>query len=313
MQEMNIRFVAERILRGWMTLAALAALFMLLVLAGLPFQRPAYNVIMTVVPAPNDQSEPQNTAGAFTSLLGLGGAQGNSNYLRYQKLLISPIVAQRMDQKYGMVRYVYSQSWDKENNRWRVPQTFRSVFLGWIFALSHVPVWSPPDAVALSDYMTGNLQIVPSTQNDIVTISMKSGDVAFARRVMLAAHTEANAVLRDQVARRGRQQVAYLQGKLAQTTVSDYRATLLQILSAQEKTVMLTQTDAFFAAEILSPPTASATPVSPRPLLSMFVACLVGILVGMALVIFLGPDWWQKLIQKILLAGRGAYSASRAP
>jgi capsular polysaccharide biosynthesis protein len=128
---------------------------------------------------------------------------------------------------------------------------------------------------------------------------MESTDVDFARRLMLAAHEQANIVLRDQQAQRARQQVQYLQQKLAQITVSDYRLSLLQILSAQETTLMLTQTDASFAAEILDPPVAPTTPVSPRPVLSLFVAMLVGTLVGAMIVIFLGPDWWRRPLRFI--------------
>jgi uncharacterized protein involved in exopolysaccharide biosynthesis len=134
-------------------------------------------------------------------------------------------------------------------------------------------------------------------QSDIVNISVQHPDPVFARRLMLMAHQEANEVLRDQVAVRAAQQVEYLQQKLLQTTVQDYRQTLLSLLSAQEKTLMLTKTSAPYAAEILTPPTSSPRPVAPRPVFGIAVSILVGILVGVSVVVFFGPNWFQKLLR----------------
>lgn len=297
MQEFNISMLMDRALRGWRTPVAFAAIFVLCVLIMLPGQKPVYSVTMTVMPAPNEQTGTTgNSGGALTTLLGFAGAADNSNYSRYQKLLISPVVAQRMEDHHGMLRYVFASNWDKQAQKWVPTENLRTALLGWLLRLANLPTWSPPNAATLAKFLEGTLLIVPSTQTDIVTITMNDRDVAFATRVMLAAHQEANAVLRDQVASRARQQVVYLQSKLAQTTVADYRATLLQILSAQEKTLMLTQTDASFAAQILSPPVAAPTPVSPRPVLSVFVAGLAGGLIGTMIVIFLGPNWWQQAL-----------------
>ena len=299
MPVLDIRQFVERLRLGWRTPLLLAGFAVAYTLLTLPMQRPTYRVTMLVVPAPNEQSATTSSAGLSALLSFSGNTQSSSSYTRYQKLLVSPVVAEAMDKKYGMVRYVFASYWDKEKRAWVAPSTLRGVLLGWLFQLSHVPLWSQPDATSLAAYLEGNLLIVPAARNDILTISMTNSDVAFAKKVMLAAHEQANIVLRDQVAQRARQQVLYLQQKLAQTTVSDYRLTLLQILSAQEKTLMLTQTDASFAAEILDPPIASPTPVSPRPVLSLFVAVLVGGLVGSILVVFCGPDWWQRFRRQI--------------
>jgi uncharacterized protein involved in exopolysaccharide biosynthesis len=294
MPVLDIRQFVERLRLGWRTPLLLVGIAVVYTLLTLPLQKPTYRVTMLVVPAPNEQSTTTGTGGLSALLSFAGNTQSSSNYTRYQKLLVSPVVAEAMDKKYGMIRYVFASYWDKERRIWVAPNTLRGFLLGWLFQLSHVPAWSPPDATSLATYLEDNLLIVPAVRNDILTISMTNSDVAFAKKVMLAAHEQANIVLRDQVARRAHQQVLYLQEKLTQTTISDYRQTLLQILSTQEKNLMLTQTNASFAAEILDPPVASQIPVAPRPILSMFVAVLAGGLVGSIIVVFCGPDWWQR-------------------
>ena len=298
MQEFNISTILTRMRQGWRTPLVFAVILALFTLATLSGAKPVYRVTMTVVPAPSDQSaQTVASGGALSTLLGLNSG-GNVNYARYQKLLSSTVVAQRLQDKYGMLQFVFRGSWDAKRQVWVPHYQLRDYLLGWLLRWSNVPTWSPPSITTLALYLQSSLVIIPSTGSDIVTISMDSSDVDFATRLMLTAHEQANQVLRDQVAKRANQQVAYLQGKLGETSVQDYRVTLLAILGNEEKTLMLTQTDASYAAEILSPPIASATPIAPRPVLSMFVAVLVGVLAGLAVVIFLGPLWWLNLLDR---------------
>lgn len=297
-KEFTIGTVIERTRRGWLIPVTFAMAGIIVMLVALPFSVPRYTVSMIVVPPPSDQQQ-SNASGALSGLLSIAGgtaAQSGNNYLRYQKLLVSVAVAERMQEKHGMLQYAFSSQWDAKDKRWVQPWSLRTMLLGWIFRLAHVPVWTPPDATTLAAFLEANIVVVPSTVNDLVIISMTNPDPAFAKRILLTAHTEANLVLRDMVARHASQQVNYLQNKLAGVSVADYRATLLQILSAQEKTLMMTQTDAPFAADIASPPVASNVPTSPRPLLYIALAALIGALTGETLLVFLGPDRIRRAI-----------------
>jgi uncharacterized protein involved in exopolysaccharide biosynthesis len=300
MQEFSIGTLLKRARRGWYTPVVFAAVLGTLTVLTLMGSNPVYRVTMTVVPAPSDQGTESmaSSSGTLTAFLGLANG-GNVNFTRYQKLLSSTVVAQRLQDKYGMLQLVFATNWDAQRHVWVPHATLRNYLLDWLLKLSNLPTFSPPDATALAHYLGSQLIIVPGVANDIVTISMDSGDVVFAKRVMLAAHEQANQVLRDQVARRAQMQSSYLEGKLSQVSVADYRATLLAMLANQQKTLMLTQTDASYAGEILSPPVASATPVAPRPVLGLFVAVMVGILSGLAVVIFVGPDWWRAPLARL--------------
>jgi uncharacterized protein involved in exopolysaccharide biosynthesis len=310
MQEFSFGTLLRRAILGWRTPVIFAAVLVMLSMATLLGSRPVYRVSMTVVPAPSDQGgQTMTSTGTLSTLLGLGTG-GNVNYARYQKLLSSTAVAQRLQDRYGMLQYVFRAYWDADRKIWVQRKTMRDYLLGWLLRLSNVPTWAPPDINALASFLDNELTVLPMQNSDIVTISMDNPDVSFAKRVMLAAHEQANEVLRDQIARRARMQVAYLQGKLAETSVQDYRATLLAMLGNQEKTLMLTQTDASYAAEILSAPIASSTPVAPRPVLTVFVAGFVGVLTGLAVVIFFGPDWWRNLLERSRI-GRAVISRKK--
>lgn len=306
-QELNLKQLFDRALAGWKTPIAFSVLAVIITIILLSRSGPIYEVRMSVVPAPSSQTEMGSSnpgGGGLGALLGVMGGQTNSAYTRYQNLLTSTAVAERMQRKHDMLHVVYANYWDAKQRKWVPPQTLRGVLLGWLFSLSGVPLWTPPDITDLASYLESTLVIIAPVQSDIVTISVRDPDPAFATRLMLMAHQEANEVLRDQVAIRATQQVAYLQQKLSQTTVQDYRATLLALLSTQEKTLMLTQTSAPYAAEILSPPVAPLTPVAPRPVFSMALAILVGALVGVSVAVLFGPDWFQRLRGALLALRR---------
>ena len=269
---------------------------------------------MTVVPAPASQSAiaAGGTGSALSSLFSFGITQTSSDYVRYQQLMSSTIVAERLQQKYGMLQYVFSGAWDPQKKAWKESITWRNYLLGWLFDIAHVPIWTPPDISSLAAWLQGNIQILPSTQTDIVNISMASSDPAFATRVLLLTHHEANEVLRSQVEVRSKEKAAYLRQRLSQTDVEDYRQTLLALLSVEEKTLMVTETNNEYAAEILSPPTRSTAPISPRPVLSVFVAVIVGMLAGITVVVLFGPDWLRKG-WTFLFARLGLNSRARLP
>jgi uncharacterized protein involved in exopolysaccharide biosynthesis len=301
MREIDLNLFLDRALKGWRATLALAMAGALFVLLTLPLKHPVYRVVMSVSPAPTSQGSMPSESGSSTlgALLSLGSGGASGDYTHYQVMLTSTAVAQRLADKYGMLQIVFAGQWDAKTKSWHPPpSTLMGRLKEPLIRLAHIQPWNPPDATALAAYLKQNLLITPSTQNDIVEIQMDTSDVVFGKRLMLLAHKEANNLLGEQVARHASQEAAYLEKKLSQTAVADYRSTLLSLLSQQEKTIMLTQTDASYAAEILDQPIASPTPVSPRPVLSVFVAILVGAILGMLLSIFFGPDWWRALLRR---------------
>ena len=316
MKEIDLRVLLKRVLSGWATVVAFAIIGVAYTLATLPSKHPVYRVVMSVSPAPSAEAGMSGGNSVLGTLLSLGGgSSSSSDYTNYQLMLVSTSVAQRLIDKYGLLQVVFSNQWNSKTKTWHPPHLTGFARLVAeakepLLRLAHIKSWHRPDATDLAAYLKQHLLISPSTQNDVVTIEFDSGDVPFAKKIMLLAHKEANEVLAGQVARHARQEARYLERKLAQTKVEDYRSALITMLSQQEKMIMLTQTDASFAAEILNPPTASQTPISPRPVLSVFVSALVGMILGTLMTMFIGPNWWRSLTLRLrnmiasLLSGR---------
>jgi hypothetical protein len=259
---------------------------------------------MTVIPSPTNETTSNSLSGSGTNaigaLLSLNNSNGGrgDNYSRYQKLLTSLAVAERLAKRHDMLRQVFQGQWNAENQRWQDPGGWRSWALGWLYNLSHVPFWVPPDAVMLQKFLDSEVLVETTTKSDIVNITMRNGNAMLAQKILYLVHLEANNVLRDQVARRAEEEAGYLRTKLNQVNVEDYRETLLTLLASQEKTLMLTANTNSFAAQMVSPPTVTPTPIWPRPLLIPLVAIIVGALVGIIFSVCFGAKWWRVLVTR---------------
>jgi len=174
MREFDLNVLLERAVRGWQTSAVMVFLFVLVALGMLASSKPVYHVEMTVVPAPSQQTGASGST--LTTLLGLSGTlQGGPNYTRYQKLLISPVVASRLEAKPGVMQEVFRNQWNPKTRQWEQPPNFRADILGWLFHLSSVPIWSPPDVTQLAKFLETKLVIVPSTTTDATPEQTRRG------------------------------------------------------------------------------------------------------------------------------------------
>src|SRR6185437_11153267 len=142
MMEFDLRILWHRLVAGWKTPLVLAALLSLLVIASLPGSKPVYSVHMLIMPAPSDQATTGSSGGTLATLLGLTGNSQASNYVRYQNLMFSNAVAQRMQTRYGMLQYVFRDNWDAKNHQWIVSYSLRDELTGWLLRLANIPTWN---------------------------------------------------------------------------------------------------------------------------------------------------------------------------
>ena len=162
MYEFDLGALWHRLIRGWKTPATVAVIAALLALASLPGSKPVYSVHMLIMPAPSEQTAASASGGPLSALLGIAGGGPASNYIRYQSLLFSNAVAQRIRDKYSMLQFVFQNNWDAKNHRWVQQHTLRGDLTAWLLRLANVPVWSPPDITSLGLFHRQNIVVLPS-------------------------------------------------------------------------------------------------------------------------------------------------------
>ena len=85
--------------------------------------------------------------------------------------------------------------------------------------------------------------------------------------MLLLVHKEGDELIRLDAQERATRQIKYITEKLATVSITEHRQSLTQLLSDQEKQMMMIQVDLPFSARIIHPPMASDAPTSPRPFL----------------------------------------------
>jgi uncharacterized protein involved in exopolysaccharide biosynthesis len=124
----------------------------------------------------------------------------------------------------------------------------------------------------------------------MLRLQMEHPRPEFATSVVAMVHETADHLLREDALARIGAQIALVERELAAATSPTRREALEDMLSAQYQVQALLQVDQPYAAQVMVPATASATPTSANPLLILVLAAMVGTILGI-FVIFLRDAW----------------------
>lgn len=279
--------------RSWL-LIALAAGIVLSVIAGRILPN-SYKITTIVAPAP-EAIQPAGSAiesllgsrsgggaGAFASLLG-GRANTVAPFDLFQRFLTSERLAQRLDQRYGLIREVFAAQWDPNQRQWRRPNTFGSAVVGGVYTLFGLRPWNPPSAEDLARYIDRHLSVSQGERSAMTEISFRHRDPRQALRILNMVIDEADSIVREQERQRLDQQIEYMRTQLALATITAHREVLANLLASLEQRRLMTVPTLKFAVLIVQPPVAPARPTSPNPWVLLAVGIIGGLCVGVGVV-----------------------------
>ena len=295
--EITIGGLLQTLLRGWWLLLAAIVLAVLVTTVALKLQSPLYSATMIVAPAPTALSAASQLASEleqFASLATLAQSPAKlervSDLERYVQLFGSTTLAARLQAEHGLLQIVFEDDWDAENQAWRRPEgvvaTIERVVLGFF----GFPSWTEPDIAALADWLNSRVNVTRLGGSAMLRLRMQHPRPEFATSVVAMVHETADQLLREDALARIGAQIALAERERAAATAPTRRQALEDMLSAQYQVQALLQVDQPYAAQIMVPVTASATPTSPNPLLILVLAAMVGAILGV-FVIFLRDAW----------------------
>jgi uncharacterized protein involved in exopolysaccharide biosynthesis len=106
-------------------------------------------------------------------------------------------------------------------------------------------------------------------------------DPVLAKTLLMALYRAADDHLRHQAKTRTETEIAYVQQALRADMLAEHRTALINVLSAQEQTMMMLRVDLPFAADLIQPPQAPSMPDWPNPLLVLVLSVLLGGFAGL--------------------------------
>lgn len=305
--------ILGRIRRDW----PLIGIFSILGLAGgllyLVFTVPVYTATMTVAPPIDTMSRAADVSGAVLSSVGLGGLAGTNSpetFRRYEDLLVSQIVARRLDERHGILRIVYADRWDARTDRWITPTGLRAWVRGLLYGLLGRDMPSPaPNIDSTLDFLTDRLDIgTPAISSPIRTISLTYKDPQMAAHILSWVHEEADAVVLESMLGRTNSMINYLIKQLPTVTNPDERLALSRLLMDQEQQKMMLTVGRAYSSVVMDPPMAPTIPSHPRLGMTLVLGLFLGLGLGVLLSVAGAGTWLIQALRQRL--GRGGLGRS---
>lgn len=287
----------------WLILAAaLIGLF----LAGIWLKTltgPQYAASMVIAPA--NESGTEALAKQLSSAsnapilplagLSLGPSDVATSFDRFVAHLTSVTMAERLEQDHGVLRRIFARDWNAERGEWMHRAGVVGAVVGEIERFFGVESWRSPTAVTLANFLKRRVVVYPVGRTGLRTVRIQLSDPALARDLLDWIYTEADRLIREEDRARTKAELDYLRDRFEKETVAEYRDSLIKLIAEREQRLMVIELDLPFVAERIEGPTASETPVSPKPMEALFVGLIAGSFVGLiAVLVLLDPRRWRR-------------------
>jgi len=288
-REIDIAFVLNTLWKRRLAIAASAAAGLVIGAIYLHFATYVYTAQLQVAPtqASNSIASKLGGLGDLASAAGvsLGQDSGPMQYRLYIEGLRSRTVANELARRTDIMRVLFSDEWDDKTHGWVQPERG---FIGQIILLVKqvvgVPIYAyePPDGARLQTYLDTQINVDRNPKNTLATITYNNKDPAFAVAFLAALHKVDDDLLRRKALARSQQYIKYLSEKLPTVTIAEHRQAISDVLSDQEKSMMMASAQLAYAAEPYGPPSASYRPTTPLPIPVLVGSIVAGALLGVA-------------------------------
>lgn len=270
-----------------------AAILALCLIATVIYLRSATYVFQAeLIAVPADQSG-SNAGGGLSglgSLVGIDlGGQEQGPFALFPEAIRSYPVAERLADDPHIMRTIFADSWDVQKKRWRAPSS-RGLGQG-LKELLGLPVveWQAPDARHLQAYISEAVVASEDKRRSLITLKYQHPDPKFAAYLLLEVTESADSFLRRKSLERTGTYVNYLEQRLREVQVAEYRQALADAIGTYEKTRMMASSSAPFAAERFGEVWVPSGPTSPQPVMILFLSVVVGVLLWVAYAMLVVP------------------------
>ena len=249
---------------------------------------PTYEAALIVSPAESPWS---NTGGALSEVgqrLGINIEPVAASATTFDRLKLtfgSLVLAELLDAKHGMLKRMYGGGWDEATQQWKRPEGRRAVFEESIRARLHLGTWSEPTLESVAENLKSSVRVERMGTTPFYRISYRHTDPQFALWLLGTVYREADELMRNQDRASASERKRYLEAQVAVTPSVEGRAMLTGMLSAEVRRLMLLESSAPYAAQVVEPLFVSDRPSTPDLVRDLGVSLVGWMLAGSFLVI----------------------------
>lgn len=285
----SLRDLLVRVARGWKIVLAVTLACVAYNVYSLMNASPMYTIRMVVAPAGTQALAGNRQQGAVSKGLAAFGipisSRNDAEMERFLQFMKSGRLAGRLQEKFGLLQTIWKGNWDAERNEWIPPQYgFVSSLKNRVTEAFGLPTWTPPTVVTLAGYL-GSIdnQIL---EGDMRAITLTHGDPDFGVWLLTSVFAETDRMMREETVNWTAHKLEYLHEKFESVAIQEYRQALLSLIAAEERHMMLLQSDLPFKVTMIDEPYSSPLPTSPKPVQSLILSLIGGLIIGVALALF---------------------------
>lgn len=293
--EIDLRELSATLWRQWWVLLIAMAINLAIAVFYLNIATYRYAVTLFVTPVQSSNTSLSAKIGGLAGLAGISLPTDSSAdaFKLYMEGLKSRPVADALAADQQLMISFFPDEWSAGEKKWREPASVGHSFGEAINRVLGLPAdtWHPPDGARLQELLERNVSIVETRDQPAVSVIFLTSDPHFGIEVLNRLHRTVDGMIKRRVLARASDSIAYLQKKLQQETVADYRQALIEQETQQEQLRMMASASVSYAADPFGPPTPSRFPVSPRPWFVFAFCIIIGLVAGIPLAV--AADRWQ--------------------
>ena len=250
-----------------------------------------YSVQMVLKPVVAEASAP-NLSG-FSGLASLTGislpSSSGSDFTTYQKLIFSEEVAEKIFTDKELVEKLFRGEWSSDTQSFEAPKSGNIGKLKQKVKLlltgAEKGKYIPPNAKRLSMLMASTFSISVGSGTGFITISTETSKPEIILELMSNASQETDKLLKERFLVTAEATLEFYYQKLLTSRSPEHREALAKLISAEDQKLMLASKSSNFVAELLTTPSVSLYPISPKSSLVLALGLVLGFFLGSAIVL----------------------------
>jgi len=282
----DVRMMLGQLKRKWWLILTFLLIAMWSGITTIQKHSSAFNAIMVVAPS-ETTAQPERQTGTIAGLAGVrfGSQTKNETFQRMKIVATTLELAHRLNDKYDLMKVVYGSSWDEKTGTWLRPTGDRFIWDQKVKAFFRLPLWTEPSIEDLAAFIGGTFKIEPIEDSEYQRISFAHAEPEKALWYLKIVYAEITEFIHQQEVIAQAQRRDYLESRLAQTQIVEFRNALLGLLSGVTRKEMMLQGDTPGEVVVLDPPYLSKYKTSPSILTTLGIRILGALALAFVLIV----------------------------
>lgn len=266
----------------WTWPPALALIFMAATAVAIGQMTPRYEARIVII-AKSEESEPSlrfGTSFGATLLSDFAKSDSLTTFDKFVALIGSEDVASAIAAQPDLMMRLFPESWDPQTRRWQQPTGLRAWLRQQLDHSFGLPPWRQPGIEPVVDLLADRTRVKSNDNGRYFAVSVRHEDPETARRTLAAMMKSADDLLRRRDRASAYGNIRFLRARLAAEPLAEVREIMAERLGQEYARATSIASAGAYGYDVFRAPYVTPQPVTPRPLLSLLVACLAGLIVG---------------------------------